>query len=109
MGLDGGKIPAGACAYGICRRLWSLPSAGGTGEVLREVEIRRVDPSLIAESRSGAGLLLRKGLSYVPQLAAGVDLCSAGRRSDLDERKSSGDLGEGPVASRDVTGMRSTW
>jgi hypothetical protein len=36
VGLDGGKIPAGACAYGICRRLWSLPSAGGTGDELRK-------------------------------------------------------------------------
>ena len=63
VGLDGGKIPAGACAYGICRRLWSLPSAGGTGEVTPEVEIRRVDPLLtVREFPVGGGSTATQGL-----------------------------------------------
>ena len=66
VGLDGGKIPAGACSYGICRRLWSLPSAGGTLKGLWKWNPESGSaPDRLSPFRSGADLCA-KGLSYVP-------------------------------------------
>ena len=77
VGLDGGKIPAGACAYGICRRLWSLPSAGGTLKGFWKWNPATWSAPDRRRVAIGGGSVCQ-GLSYVPQVAA----CSAGRRSE---------------------------